>query len=138
MKKNNLEIGNSVYTGVCIYNSLRKRIVEIDRRFVSLEEKIPLSLYLGILHSQNSISSLLEKTELVRGTKIDYKKLDSKEFCELYDLYFKDVIYKMNIETLEDYFKILLENNIVVKLNNEYDVSLSKLNNLSNKALVKK
>ena len=55
MKKGNLEVGNAVYTGVCIYNRLRKSIVEIENEFVTLEDKIDLGLYLGVLHSKNNI-----------------------------------------------------------------------------------
>ena len=53
MTNKNLEIETAVYNGICIYNRLRKSIIQIEGKFVHLEDKIELGLYLGILHSQN-------------------------------------------------------------------------------------
>ena len=103
-----------------------------------LEDKIELGLYLGILHSQNSISSMLSETQLVKGTKLDYKKLDSKEFCFLYDLYFKNIINNINREKILDYFKELLTKNIIIKLNREYNFNAQEFINEENKQLIKK
>lgn len=138
MKKESLEIGNAVYTGVCIYNRLRKSIVQIDDKFVSLEDKVDLGLYLGVLHSKNSISILLNDTELKSRTKLDYKKLDSKEFCELYDLYFKNIVANINRDSLNDYFKELLSKNIVIELNKEYNINPIEFIDVKNKQLIKK
>ena len=55
MKNERLEIENAIYTGICIYNRLSRTIVEIENSFVPLDDKRELSLYLGILHSQNHI-----------------------------------------------------------------------------------
>lgn len=132
----NLEISNAVYTGVCIYNRLRNSIVEIDEEIVSLEDKRELGLYLGILHSQNKISYLLKQTELVKNTNIHYKRITGKEFCDVYDLYFKNFIDKINRETIEEYFDELLKCKIVVKLNREYN--LEEFINNKNKQLIKK
>ena len=138
MENNNLEIGSAVYTGICIYNRIRKSIIQIEGEFVHLEDKIELGLYLGILHSQNNISRLLKETDLVRNTKFDYKKLTSKEFCELYDLYFKNIINNINRETIEDYFKELLEKEIVMKLNKENNFNAKEFFDVGNKKLIKK
>lgn len=138
MENKKLELGSAVYTGICIYNRLRKSIIKIEGEFVHLEDKIELGLYLGILHSQNSISVLLKETELVNNTKIDYKKLTSKEFCELYDIYFKNIIDNINRETIEEYFKELLEKEIVKKLNKENNFNVNDFFDVGNKKLIKK
>ena len=138
MKNKKLEIGSAVYTGICIYNRLRKSIIQIEGEFVHLEDKIELGLYLGILHSQNSISKLLRETELVSNTKIDYNKLTSREFCELYDLYFKNIMNNINRETIDEYFKALLEKEIVIKLNKENNFNANEFFDFGNKKLIKK
>ena len=138
MENNNLEIFNAVYVGVCMYSRLRKSIVEIEGKFVSLEDKKELGLYLGILHSNNSINSLLKETELVKDTKINYNRLISTDFCEQYNLYFKDLINSINAKTIEEYFVSLLDNEIIKKLNNEYNFNPFEYINYENKQLIKK
>lgn len=138
MENNKLEIENAIYIGVCIYNNLRKSIVEIEDKFVSLEDKKILSLYLGILHTKNKVSSLLGETDLVKNTKINYKKLDSKLFYEIYNTYFNDIIDNINKESIEDYFSELLNRNIVIKLNEEYNFNVDEFINIRNKELIKK
>ena len=138
MKKDSIEIGSAVYTGVCIYNRLRKSIVQIDDKFVPLEDKVDLGLYLGVIHSKNDISAKLNDTELKLRTKLDYKKLDSKEFCELYDLYFKNIIININKTSLNDYFKELLTKNIIIELNKEYNINPIEFIDTKNKQLIKK
>ena len=135
MKNEMLEIGSAIYNGVCIYNRLSKSIVEIEGKFVSLEDKIELGLYLGLLHTQNTISNLLNETELKNNTKIDYKKLDSKEYCNLYNTIFKDIMDNMNLETIEEYFNTLLSKDIVIKLNREYNFNSEEFFNSGNKQM---
>lgn len=138
MKNENKEIEIAIYTAVCIYNRLRKSIVEINESFVPIEDKIELSLYLGILHTQNSISNQLGETLLIKNTKINYKKLNSKEFNDLYELYFKDIINNINMESLQSYFQELLSKSIIIKLNNEYNFAVEEFINIENKKLLKK
>lgn len=138
MENERLEIENAIYTGICIYNSLSKRIVEIEGRFVSLADKRELSLYLGLIHSQNSISDKLNETDLKKHTYIAYKKLDYNSFYESYNLYFKDIVYDLNLETVEDLFKYLLSKDIVKRINREYDFQSEKFINTRNKQLVKR
>lgn len=138
MKNERLEIENAIYTGICIYNRLSRTIVEIEDSFVSLDDKRELSLYLGILHSQNRISNILNETDLKNHTIIAYKKLDNNTYLELYNLYFKDIINNFNLETIEEFFKCLLTKDIVKSLNREYDFNMYDFINDSNKQLVKK
>lgn len=138
MKKDIQEIKNAIYTGICIYQRLSKTIVSIENEIVSFEDKKDLSLYLGIIHSENSISNLLLKTELKKDTNIKYKKIDEQEMKNIYNKIFRDSLIQLNFETIEDYFSSLLEKDIVIKLNREY--SFNPLNFISNenKQLIKK
>lgn len=138
MEIERLEIENAIYTGICIYNRLSKTIVEIEGRFVSLDDKRALSLYLGIIHTQNSFSSRLNETDLKKHTSITYKKLDSSTYFELYTLYFQDIINNFNLETIEEFLNCLLTKDIVKSLNREYDFNIFDYINIGNKQLVKK
>jgi len=138
MESERLEIENAIYTGICIYNRLSRTIVEIENSFVSLDDKRELSLYLGILHSQNHISDKLIETNIKKHTLITYKKIDSNTYLELYNLYFKDMINNFNLETIEEFLKCLLTKDIVKSLNREYDFNMDDFINIGNKQLVKK
>lgn len=138
MESERLEIENAIYTGICIYNRISRSIVEIENSFVPLNDKRELSLYLGILHSQNHISDKLVKTNIKKHTLITYKKIDSNTYLELYNLYFKHMINDFNLETIEDFLKWLLTKDIVKSLNREYDFNMYDFINIGNKQLVKK
>lgn len=133
-----IEIENAIYAGVCFYNRLRKTIVEIEGKFVSKEDKRILGLYLGILHTENSISNRLGATELKNNTNIGYKCIDEYEYKDAYENYFKAFFSTMNFETIEDYFSSLLNNEIIVKLNREYNFNVEDFINLGDKKLIKK
>lgn len=138
MENERLEIENAIYTGICIYNRLSRTIVEIENGFVPLDDKRELSLYLGIIHSQNSFSSRLNETDLKKHTSISYKKIDSNTYFELYTLYFQNIISNYNLETIEDFLNCLLTKEIVQSLNREYDFNIYDFINIGNKQLVKK
>ena len=132
------DIKNALYTGICIYERLSRTIVEIDGKIVSLEDKKDLSLYLGIIHTENSISNLLIESDLKKDTGITYKKLDNKTILSIYNKIFKDSLIDIKIKTIEDYFFSLLNKDIVIKLNDEYNFNPSKFINKENKQLIKK
>ena len=133
-----LDIKNALYTGICIYDRLSRTIVEIDGKIVSLEDKKNLSLYLGIIHTENCISNLLIESDLKKDTNITYKKLDNKTFLSIYNKIFKDSLIDIDIKTIEDYFMSLLNKDIVMKLNSEYNFNPSEFINIKNKQLIKK
>ena len=128
MKDNLLEIRDAMYAGVCLYNRLKKTIVEINGEVVSIEDKKILGLYLGILHTQNSISDKLIETNLKKDTNIGYKCIDEYEYYVSYENCFKYIFSTMDFETIEDYFVCLLDNHIIKKLNREYNFNPFKIN----------
>jgi len=133
-----IEMKNAMYAGVCFYNRLRKTIVEIEGKFVSKEDKKILGLYLGILHTENSVSNMLIGTELKKDTNIGYKCIDEYEYTDAYEECFKYIFSNMNFETIEDYFISLLDNEIIIKLNREYNFNTGEFINDKNKNLIKK
>ena len=138
MKNEMLEIKNAIYTGMCIYNRLRKSIVEVEGKFVQLEDKRDLSLYLGIIHSENSISSLLNETQLKKNTMLDYKKLEEKTIFNICEEYFSNNLLNVEFETIEEYFNSLLNKEIIISLNRENNFDATEFINASNKQLIKK
>jgi len=138
MKKELLEIKNAMYAGVCLYNRLKKIIVEIEGEIVSIDDKKILGLYLGILHTKNSISEKLIETELRKDTNIGYKYIDEYEYSTTYENCFKNIFNTMNLNTIEDYFECLLDNEIIKKLNREYNFNPFTIINNENKQLIKK
>jgi integrase len=111
-------------------------VAEIEGEYVSLEDKKVLGLYLGILHTENSVSNKLIDTELLKNTNIGYKSVDEYEYFNSYEKHFKYIFDNMNFESIEDYFASLLNNEIIVKLNREYNFNPKEF--ISNKQLVKK
>lgn len=138
MNNDILEIRNAIYTGISIYKRLSRTIVKIEDEIVSLEDKKDLSLYLGIIHSKNSISDMLMDTELKKDTNISYKILEGNEFFSICTSLFNESLISLNFETIEDYFYSFLDKEIVVKLNREYDFNPLKFISNENKQLVKK
>ena len=138
MNNDILEIRNAIYTGICIYKRLSRTIVKIENEIVSLEDKKDLSLYLGIIHSQNSISNMLMETELKKDTNIGYKMLEEREFFNVCTTLFNESLINTNFETLEEYFYSLLNKDIVIKLNREYNFKPFNFMSNKNKQLIKK
>ena len=138
MKKEILEVKEAIYTGMCIYDTFKSTIVEIEGKFVSLDDKKYLSLYLGILNTNNKVSNMIKDTELMLNTKVNFKRLDNEEYINIYKKYFKNILIDLSTNSIDEYFSSLLYKEIIIKLNREYNFSTDVFVNYENKQLVKK
>ena len=129
----NNEVKNAIYGGMSIFNVLKNSIVKVQDKNVSIEDKKYLSLYLGIINSENRIS--LEFNDLFSEFYLNYELLDMSLYMDIYLEHFIEIFRNIDFDSIDNYFKFLLEKEIVKKVNIEnglYDVFMS------NKKLVKK
>jgi len=132
------EIRESICAGMYIYNSLKNCIVKIQGKVVSLEEKKYLSLYLGLLNTNNFISKSLQNTNLKLNTTLNLKKLKNEQYIQIYNEYFKDILYNMDFNSFDEFFNYLVDKTVVKRLNIEYDFDPNEFIDKSNKRLIKK
>lgn len=132
------EIRESICAGMYIYNTLKNCIIKIQGKVVSLEDKKYLSLYLGLLNTNNLVSQNLENTMLKSNTKFNFVKLNNQEYMQIYNEYFKDILYGVDFNSFDEFFCYLLDKAVVKRLNNEYDLDLNEFIDKSNKRLIKK
>lgn len=132
------EIRESICAGMYIYNTLKNCIIKIQGKVVSLEDKKYLSLYLGLLNTNNFISKSLQNTNLKLNTALNLKKLKNEQYIQIYNEYFKDILYNMDFNSFDEFFNYLLDKTVVKRLNIEYDFDPNEFIDKSNKRLIKK
>lgn len=125
------EVKNSIYAGMSIFNDIKNSIVKIGEENVSFEDKKYIGLYLGVINSENKISS--KYNEIFSNMNIEYELLEMGSYIELYIEYFVKIFRNIDFNSMEDYFEYLLNKDIIKKLNID-----SGLNIDSNKKLIKK
>lgn len=133
MIKEKEEVKNAIYAGMSIFNVLKNSILKIDEENVSLEDKKYISLYLGIINSENKIS--YEFNDLFSELHMNYRLLDMSSYIELYIEDFVEIFENIDFNSIDNYFNYLLEKEIIRKVN--LDNSLSE-ENIGNKKLIKK
>lgn len=129
MIKETNEIKNSIYIGMSIFNVLKGSIIRINDEIVTFEEKKYLSLYFGLISSKNVLND--EYSNSI--SELEYRLLDIDEYIELYKNYFIRIFESIDFNSIENYFKFLLEQPIIKKYNSDLSVE-----NNSNKKLIKK
>lgn len=127
------EVKRAIYVGMSIFNVLKNSIVKINKEIVSLEDKKYISLYLGLINSENKIS--YEFNDLFSQYNINYEILDMGSYMELYIEYFIKIFESIDFNSIDNYFYYLLGKEIVKKVN--ADNSLCE-ENIGNKKLIKK
>lgn len=139
MRNDLSEIKNAVYEGVCIYNTLKNLILIIEGERVLQDDKKFLSLYLGLINLNNSISKKNSQNEINMELKINYEKLDKEAYYYLYNESFKNILSEVNFNSITEYLNSLLFKDVVIKFNREYTKYIKGNNfNKGNKLLVKK
>lgn len=129
------EIKEAIYAGVCFFDMLKGKIVRINKKIVSFEDKKYLSLYLGLLNSENEISDKFYDSFC--SLQISFNALDVNYYKELSNEYFTQLANEINCDTLNNYFMSLLEKEIIKKFNKINNININ-LKRESNKQLIKK
>lgn len=135
MKEQFNEIDNSIFEGLKIFNELKNCKIKLDDNFISINDKKYLSLYLGLINSENKVSELLKNYNFNIHTSC--KELNEQKYKEILNMYFLDIFSQVNFETIEDYLNFLL-NKKIIKVFNKINSIDEKIFNQKNKTLIYK
>lgn len=133
MENNVQEVKEAIYAGMSIYNTLKNFSMESSGKEVSLEDKKYISLYLGILYSNNEIGRELHERKNIIYRKVKYNKLNKEELLQTYTEGFVDILTQVDFESIFNYFNFLLNNEHVSTINKSYRIEV----NQGNKRLVR-
>lgn len=131
------DVKRSIYTGMSIYNGLKNREIDLGGENISLEDKKYLSLYLGIIHTDNKISRIIRYLGYKYNIFGNYRNLSMEEYVAIYNNHFIGIVDQINFQSMEDYFKYLLDKDIIKKFNQINNCEIDKMFNVKNKTLVK-
>lgn len=139
MKDNYEEVKKAVYTGMATFNLIKDYDLKLYNKNLNLEDKKYLSLYLGIINTNNNFSLFLKENEIRFGInfKCSYKLLSTEDFLNLYNDYFVDVIKEINFNSIEENVNYLLSKKIIQDFNKCNGHNLNKIINDKNKQLIK-
>ncbi len=138
MKKEIYEVKNSIYVGICIYKNINYLLTEAFDELLIDEDKKYLSLYLGLLNTDNHISKSLNISYHKLNKQIDYDELEHDEYIKLYDKYFFDILRNMDFCSIDSFFELLISKDIVQLFNRILSINTDCIIKKSNKQLVKK
>lgn len=136
MENEVLEVKQALYAGMSIYNDLMNSVVDVDNKKLSLEEKKYMSLYLGLLNTENSISIKLQEPKFKVYKRIKYKQLTKEEYINIYKEHFIEIFNQVDFNSVINYFNFLLNNEVVQKLNNAFRFDMNNIVNESNKKMI--
>lgn len=135
MEKEILEVKQALYVGMSIYKELMNSIIEVNNKKLSLEDKKYLSLYLGLLNTENSISVKLKEPGFRVYKRIKYKQLTNEEYINIYKEYFVEIFNQIDFNSIMNCFEFLINNEVVQNINKAFRFDIDKLVNKSNKQM---
>ena len=103
----------------------------------SLEDKKYLSLYLGVLNTENSITNYLKSKNINIKTFINFNILSQEEYLKIYNNYFIGILDEINYKYIEDYMRYLLSKKAVKIFNRDNKFFMDHIISEKNKRLVK-
>lgn len=136
MEKEILEVKQALYAGMSIYKELMNSIVEVNSKNLSLEDKKYMSLYLGLLNTENSISNKLKEPGFRVYKKLNYKQLTKEEYINIYNEHFVEIFNQIDFNSIINYFEFLLNQSIVQNINKVFRFDVDKVLNKSHKQMV--
>lgn len=136
MKNEILEVKQALYAGMSIYKELMNSIVEINGKKITLEDKKYMSIYLGMLNTENIISTKLKEPGYRVYKRVKYKQLTNEEYMNIYKEHFVELFNQMDFNSIVNCFNSLLDNEVIINLNNAFRFNVNKLENNSNKQMV--
>lgn len=136
MENEVLEVKQALYVGMSIYKELMNSTIEINRKKLTLEDKKYLSLYLGLINTENSISNALKDPGYRIYKRVKYKQLFNEEYINIYNEHMVEIFNQIDFNSITNYFEFLLEQEIVKSINRAFRIDVDKVMNKSNKQLV--
>lgn len=135
MKNEVLEVKEALYAGMSIYKELMNSVVEVNKKQLTLEDKKYMSLYLGLLNTDNDISNQLKDSEYRIYKKIRYNELRQEEYIKLYQEHFVEIFNQIDFNSITNYFDFLLEQEVVDNINKAFRFDTNRIVNKSNKQM---
>jgi len=115
-----LEVMNAMLKGFDIFSILEKCDIRFNDIPISIEDKKIISLYLGLINTENKFSKFVYANGFICNIQVFPKKLASYEYYELKNVKFKSFFDNVEIDTLSSVFlyaKFLLQFDIIACLN---------------------
>ena len=131
------EVKQSIYAGMSIYKEIMNCQIKIDNKKISLEDKKILSLYLGIVSTNNEVSNFLNLNNIYYNIQVKYETLNFEEYLEIYNDNFTNIFREIDFENIFNYFEYLLNNPIIKKYNEANNNNIKLVTENKNKILVK-
>ena len=135
MENEVLEVKQALYAGMGIYKELMNSVIEVNSKKLSLEDKKYLSLYLGILNTENGISKQLKEPGFRVYKRIKYKQLTNEEYMNIYKEHFIEIFNQIDFNSIINNFEYLLSFDVVQNFNIAFRFDISELTNNSNKQM---
>lgn len=136
MENDVFEVKQALYAGMSIYKELMSSIIEVNSKKLTLEDKKYMSLYLGLLNTENCISEKFEEPKFKVYKRVKYKKLTNEEYMNIYKEHFVEIFNQIDFNSIKNYFNFLLNHNAIQNLNNAFRFDMSGIVNESNKQMV--
>lgn len=137
MKKVNEEIKLSVYAGMSIFNLLKKCKIKINNKCITEDEKKYLSLYLGIINTENVFSKYLTQKHVSFNILVNYILLEPVDYISIYNKHFIDILNDIRFFSIIEYINYLLNKDIVKEFNASNGKYVDDTIKYRNKQLIK-
>lgn len=135
MKENYREVKTTIYAGMSIFNLIKDIDITLENQIITLDDKKYLSLYLGIMNTNNVVSNYLRGKNIKIGTFINFKYLSHDQYLDIYNKYFTDIFNEIGFESINDNLEYLLNKKIIKMFNksNNYHIDnlFEKENNIN-------
>ena len=136
MENEVLEVKQALYAGMGIYKELMNSVIEVNSKKLSLEDKKYLSLYLGLLNTENSVSNKLKEPGFRVYKRVKFKPLTKEEYLNIYEQHFVEIFNQIDFNSITNYFYFLLDQDVVRNINRAFRFDTDNLVNNSNKQMV--
>ena len=127
MKENNNEVKMSIYAGMSIFDLIKDVDIILEKQSITLQDKKYLSLYLGIINTNNIVSYYLKSKDINIGTFINFKYLKSEEYLEIYNKYFVEIFKEISFESINDNLEYLLNKKVIKMFNKDNSYYIDNL-----------
>ena len=117
MKGNYIDARTTLYAGMSIFNLIKNVDITLEKQSITLDDKKYLSLYLGIINTNNTVSRYLKSKNINIGTFINFEYLKPEEYLEIYNKYFVDIFKEISFESINYTLEYLLDKDIIKKFN---------------------
>lgn len=125
MKGNCEEVKTTLYAGMSIFGLIKDVEISMKDKNISINDKKYLSLYLGVINTENRVSNYLKSNNIKIGTFINFKYLKQEEYLDIYNNYFVDILNEINFESIERNLEYLLSKDVIKDFNisNGYNIN---------------